>query len=301
MGKKRKNKVTYLQQIRKTAKRICKIPRPKTALGTMILLILVAVIGGLILDSLNSTEPPDDLLPEDFKESFGNLDLQYHFRDIEYDEYASNYSIEFIINSNTVISNVRFYLNKSDSITYSIFNNNEFDGENNDILNKNMKAYPRLTVAVPKSIPKQNKWIQLTISFKNTTVNNLITESKKIFLESTLINFDNYSFFLIDDDIDAIPNKLYNTKSGVNTDVKQLDNTSYYLDVDGDKMGEIIYSPIGNTFTVITEPSEELPLWCILIVVVILIILITVGVLFKTGYLYFEEEDNKESNKKRKK
>ncbi len=108
--------------------------------------------------------------------------------------------------------------------------------------------------------------------------------------DTTPITYQNKPYYVIDTDNDGTPDALYNPELGITTIIEQKDN-QLYVDLDNDGTHDVIYDPAAGTFTeILEEPDEGLPLWTIIIVVVVLIILIIIGVLFKTGYLYFEEE-----------
>ena len=105
------------------------------------------------------------------------------------------------------------------------------------------------------------------------------------------INGDSY--YLIDIDGEGTFDKLFDPNSKMLTETK-LENGKYLINIDEDPEWEFIYDPAqGTTIEYQSkeqEPPEEFDWIVISIISVIAVVIIIIAALFKTGYLYIEEE-----------
>lgn len=264
-----------------------------------LLVSLILFICACILASFYFFTPtiqsPKIIFPDVITNDFEDFNLSYQFMNITSDEYKSDISIKFTIVAKAHMSKVGFSYNKSDNITNVILDKDGYEREDNDNLEINMKAYPKLIIGVPKDTPREDKWMQLAIYFQNKDGNTVIGESKKIFLNLKKLIVSNETFFFINTDEDGILDIFYNSKNNINTQII-FDDGRYFFDSNGDGKLDYIYDPVGGG---VYKPAEGkgFPLIYILILLIIIVIILIIAVLFKTGYIYLEEESKKKKKR----
>jgi hypothetical protein len=250
--------------------------------------IIVTIVGGLILGLIllifnpwanNLIQPSENIPSKIITNSYEDFDLYYRFMDINTNKDLSNMSILFTINAKAHMEKVGFSYNKSNNITNILFNKDGYEREDNDNLDINMKAYPKLTVEIPRDIPKEQKWIRLAIYFQNNDGITVVDESKKIFLNLITLNVSNESFFFITTNEGDVPDIFYNGKNNVNTQIT-IQNGTYFFDSNGDGTLDYAYDPL----TKITKPFKaqvEFPMILILVIILILLIIIILAFLLR--------------------
>ena len=98
--------------------------------------------------------------------------------------------------------------------------------------------------------------------------------------------------FVVDIDNDEIHDRFYNSNSGIITTINVKDDGTYLLDINGDGKWDYIYNPLSDSIESYEEKSSDDFPWIPLIIgFIILIIIVTIFLLFKTGYLYIEVEE----------
>ena len=106
-------------------------------------------------------------------------------------------------------------------------------------------------------------------------------------------------WYIIDTSGDGKYDEFYDSTSGVTTTVKHGSNGGILLDTDGDGKIDHIYNPANGEIKTYESSRVEqgIPIIFIILGVIGVIILIVV-ILFKTGYIYIEEEDKEGRDKK---
>ena len=103
--------------------------------------------------------------------------------------------------------------------------------------------------------------------------------------------------YLVDTDGDGTFDKYYNPTTELTTETEYTDEGKYLVNIDDDAEWEYVYDPALGAVTEYSvdteEPSEEVD-WLTLvssILIIIAVIIIIIVALFKTGYIYLEEEE----------
>jgi hypothetical protein len=103
------------------------------------------------------------------------------------------------------------------------------------------------------------------------------------------INISGKTHYLIDTNGDGVSDKFYNSTGRITT-VWFTDDGNYLIDVDGDTTWDYLYDPIQRSVTVIQKKQSNDFLWLLLIIGVVGAVLLTIGILYKTGYIWIEKE-----------
>jgi hypothetical protein len=123
-------------------------------------------------------------------------------------------------------------------------------------------------------------------------------------LDVKTITIEETSYYLIDTNGDGNLDKFYDSNTGKNTTLK-FEDGKYLIDTNGDGEYNYIYDPVSGEVNEYTEeePQREFPWLILIIIVIVLIIILIITMLFKTGYLYLEDEHTEEekTSKKHKK
>ena len=115
------------------------------------------------------------------------------------------------------------------------------------------------------------------------------------------VKIENITYYLIDEDGDGVADIYYNAELEKAVDIQKQSDGTVLIDEDGDGEWDYIYNPVsGVTQVYISDEDEGIP-WFIYIFVIFAIIAIIVFTMFKTGYLYIEEEKEPETKKPEKK
>ena len=117
----------------------------------------------------------------------------------------------------------------------------------------------------------------------------------------TTVDIQGSSHYIIDTDNDGYVDSFYNSELKLKTSVNVRDDGKYDLDIDGDGEWDYIYDPALGTLEEIEEEEEEdegIPLYVWIILIIVVIIIVILYALFKSGYLYIEEVEEKTAGKK---
>jgi len=122
---------------------------------------------------------------------------------------------------------------------------------------------------------------------------NVIGSDSKNANDSKEFQINGDPYYLIDIDGEGTFDKFYDPVSKILTETK-LENGKYLINIDEDPEWEYIFDPAQAT-TIEYQPKEQEPPeefdWIIIsIISVIAVVIIIIAALFKTGYLYIEEE-----------
>ncbi|RLF39754.1 MAG: hypothetical protein DRN12_06520 [Thermoplasmata archaeon] len=99
-------------------------------------------------------------------------------------------------------------------------------------------------------------------------------------------------WYLIDTNGDGKYNEFYDSASGTTTSIKHGSNGELLLDTDGDGQIDHVYNPASGEIETykVTGGEQGIPIIFIILGVIGVIILIIV-ILFKTGYIYIEDDE----------
>jgi uncharacterized protein YaiE (UPF0345 family)/uncharacterized protein YpmB len=118
------------------------------------------------------------------------------------------------------------------------------------------------------------------------------------------ITLDETLCYLIDTNSDGNLDTFYDPSTQKNT-VLKFEDGKYLIDTNGDGEYNYIYDPASGEVSEYTkeEPKGEFPWLILIIIAIVLIIILIITMLFKTGYLYLEDEHTEEekTSKKHKK
>jgi len=99
-------------------------------------------------------------------------------------------------------------------------------------------------------------------------------------------------WFIVDTNKDGKYDEFYDSNSGITTTIKHGSNGEILLDTDGDGQIDHVYNPASGEIETykVTGREQGIPIIFIILGVIGVIILIIV-ILFKTGYLYIEDDE----------
>jgi len=101
--------------------------------------------------------------------------------------------------------------------------------------------------------------------------------------------------YLVDTDGNGQYDTFYNSISSTDTKIELTDAGTYLIDTNGDGKWNYVYEPASGSISLYKEKSSaEFP-WLIIIGIVTAIIIVIIAILFKTGYIYIENEPPKET------
>ena len=115
----------------------------------------------------------------------------------------------------------------------------------------------------------------------------------------TEVLIDGEPKYLLDTNGDGKPDKYYDKSTDTVGTITQQPNGKFAIDTDSDGKIDYLYDPSSgfitrySTIDTTDDDGGDIP-WQIIILVVIAIIFLIIILLFKTGYLYIEEEEMKE-------
>ncbi len=102
---------------------------------------------------------------------------------------------------------------------------------------------------------------------------------------------DGITYYLVDTNKDGIYDKIYSSEND-NVKVKYEDG-NYLIDTDGDGEWDYTYNPSSDETEVYIKEDKGFPVWALIIITIIIVIILVIFIMFKTGYLYIEEEKEK--------